>query len=272
MKLTSFYDYKNYRYFWLNALLLAVLSGLYFLDHPIHGPRGDTVLGYSYGIIGAAGIFYLLWFGVRKRSYRSSATTLKGCLSAHVWLGVSLLFIVPLHCGFKFGCNIHTVAYALMVIVIVSGIWGALNYSTLADKIQSHRGGATVQKLLSQLHLLGDDIRAIANQKSDVFQSFVRGVDFEFKPSIARALFGTVPEPIEKNESSALLSKLPESEHPDGLKLISLVNKKRDLASQVFAETAVIAKMRLWLFIHLPVSIALLVALAIHIFAVFYYR
>jgi len=271
VKLTSFYDYKNYRWFWLNLLLLVVLTGLYLWDNPTHGARGDTFLGYSYGVIGAAGILYLMWFGIRKRSYQASGTTLKGCLSAHVWLGVSLLLIVPLHCGFKFGCNIHTIAYGLMVIVILSGIWGALNYSTLADKIKSHRGGSTVKKLLSQLHLVGDDIRTLAKQKSDDFQSLVRRVDFEFKPSILRALLHSAPGTIEKSESSELLAKLPESEHSDGLKLLSLVNKKRELAAQIFDETAVVTKLRLWLYIHLPVSIALLFALAIHIFVVFYY-
>ncbi len=271
MKLASFYDYKNYRWLWLNLLFLAVLVVVYCMDDPTHGARGDTVVGYSYGVIATAGILYLMWFGIRKRSYKSAGTSLQGCLSAHVWIGVALVFIVPLHSGFNFGLNVHTLAYALMVIVIVSGIWGAVNYSTLAEQIKSHRGGATVSKLLSQLYLLNADIAAVGKEKGDAFQTLVRSTDFEFRPSIAKAIFGKRPAQVEKEQSAALLAQIPAAEQADGLKLLALVNKKRALAADVLHETAILTKLRAWLFIHVPVSIALLVAVAIHIFAVFYY-
>ncbi|MFN8390812.1 MAG: hypothetical protein U0136_11020 [Bdellovibrionota bacterium] len=272
MNLASFYDYKNYRWFWLNLALLVVLSVIYFNDDPLQGPGGDTLIGYTYGGIATAGILYLMWFGVRKRSYSSSVGTLQGWLSAHVWLGIALLFIVPLHSGFSFGMNVHTLAYALMVVVIMSGIWGALNYSTLASRIKSHRGGAPMKKLLSQLHLLDADINNLCKDKGDTFQSLYRQTDFRFKPSLTKALFANRPNQIEKSESSTLLAKLPEKEQSDGLKLISLMNKKRMLVSDVLEEVAILTKLRLWLFIHLPCSFALLTAVGIHIFSVFYYR
>jgi len=49
---------------------------------------------------------------------------------AHVYLGLSLLVIARctrLH----FGWNVHTLAYALMVLVIVSGMFGAAAYAIL---------------------------------------------------------------------------------------------------------------------------------------------
>lgn len=271
MKLTSFYDYKHYRWFWINLIFLGALVAVYLWDSPVHGARGDTTLGYTYGAIATAGILYLMWFGIRKRSYQASATTLKGCLSAHVWLGIALLVIVPLHAGFKFGLNVHTLAYALMATVIVSGIWGALNYKTLANQIKSHRGGGTVPKLLSQLYLLNSDIQNAAKGKSDAFQNLVRTTDFEFHPSILRALFSAHPAQIAKEQSAELLAQLPANEQADGLKILSLINKKSALAADILHEVAILTKLRAWLFIHVPVSIALVVAVAIHIFSVFYY-
>ena len=271
MKLTSFYDYKSYRWFWINALLLVVMVAVYWYDSPVHGRSGNTPVGYTYGAIAAAGILYLMWFGIRKRSYSSNAGTLKGCLSAHIWLGIALLLIVPLHAGFSFGFNVHTLAYALMVVVIVSGIWGAVNYSTLANQIKSHRGGGTMPKLLSQLYLLTNEIAALGKDKSDHYHELRRRIDFEFRPTIRKALFGRLPAELPKEQSSELLAKLPASEQSDGLKLVSLVERKRTIADDVMHETAVLTKLRAWLFIHVPVSIALVVAVVIHIFAVFYY-
>lgn len=271
MKVSSFYDYKSYRWFWLNLLLVVVLTAVYWCDDPLQGRSGNTTLGYTYGGIATAGILYLMWFGMRKRSYSSTAGSLKGCLSAHVWLGIALLLIVPLHSGFSFGLNVHTLAYALMAIVIVSGIWGAMNYATLANQIKSHRGGAGVEKLLSQMYLLNADIEALAKQKSDEFQKLLRQADFQFSPSVARALFSVRPTQIEKQQSSELVAKLPAGEQNDAIKLISLLNKKRSLAADVLHEVAVLTKLRAWLYIHLPVSFALLVAVAVHIFSVFYY-
>ena len=43
------------------------------------------------------------------------------------------------------------------------------------------------------------------------------------------------------------------------------------MALQLMRELSVLRRLRLWLYIHLPVTIALLVLLFIHIFSVTYY-
>src|ERR1039457_2619725 len=63
-------EYKRYRYL-KPAFLLAVVSILaYVLHRPAIGPNGGTWLGYTLGVIGTLIIFWLLWFGIRKRRYR----------------------------------------------------------------------------------------------------------------------------------------------------------------------------------------------------------
>lgn len=63
--------------------------------------------------------------GVRKRGYRSGTCSLQGRTPAHVYIGTRLLVIVPLQTAFEFGWNVHTAAYALLVLVIDSGFIGA---------------------------------------------------------------------------------------------------------------------------------------------------
>lgn len=267
----TFFSYKRYRYFSLSAALLIAMIILYIVDSPIGGKNGGTVLGYTYGAIAALGILYLMYYGIRKRSYHASLTTLKGTLSAHVWLGIMLAFIVPLHCGFSFGINVHTLAYVLMMVVVISGIYGSLAYFSLAPSIPSHRGAGTVKKHLEQIRIINSDIEDILNNKSDRFVDLKRKVDFEYKPSIFNALFSRKIELTDRSKLAELLQFLDQKEQGDALKMIGLVDRKIELIEELRREVAVMTKMRIWLYFHLPVSFALLAALAIHIFVVFFY-
>jgi hypothetical protein len=69
-----------------------------------------------------------------------------------------------------------------------------------------------------------------------------------------------------------LIAELPPEEKEEGVKLVKLIERKRALIAQVHREVRTIAMLKLWLYLHLPLSFALLAALAIHIFSVFYFR
>ena len=272
MKTETFFSYRKYRWFWVNLIVLVGLVIVYLQDSPIGGRNGATAVGYTYGSLATAGILYLMWFGIRKRSYSSKYTTLKGCLSAHVWLGIALVIIVPLHAGFHFGVNVHTLAYALMMIVVLSGIWGALRYEELAPQILSHRGSAPIKKLIEQQLLLSNEIGALSSQKSDAFLKLADKIDFTFVPSITASFLSVRPRPIATAEGAELLAALPAGEQDDGVKLIALANRKRDVVTALLNEARTLNRLKIWLFIHVPISCALLAAVAIHIFSVFYYH
>src|SRR3546814_8954238 len=57
--------------------------------------------------------------------------SLKAWTSAHVYLGLSLIVIGTWHTGFQLGWNVHTLAWALMMLVILSGLYGVIAYATL---------------------------------------------------------------------------------------------------------------------------------------------
>lgn len=266
----GFVGHKKYRWMWVNFALLLALSAIYVCDAPLGGRSGGTVYGYTVGALAAAAILYLMWFGIRKRSYSSSETTLKGCLSAHVWLGMSLLLMVPLHAGFSFGLNVHTAAYALMVVVIVSGIWGALNYSTMAPLIHSHRGGGSFKNMLSQIDLISGDINKLCAEKSDQFLSLARNADFIFEPRFWKILLSKREEGIDRKRMSELLTALPDTERQEGVKLISLANRKREIVGRLRDDMVTFFWLKAWQYIHVPVSFGLVVTLAIHIYSVFF--
>ena len=92
----SFLAYSHYRYLRLAALIALASVVLYIVDRPYGSRYGGTWAGYILGITGALLIVWLTWFGYRKRSYAAADTRLVGYLSAHVYLGVTLLVIVTL--------------------------------------------------------------------------------------------------------------------------------------------------------------------------------
>ncbi len=120
----SILSYRKSRYLWWASTVCIASIVAYWMHDPMVPPNGGTWLGYTLGGIGAVLILWLMWFGIRKRSYRSRVGSLQGWLSAHVYLGLGLITVVTLHTGFQFGWNIHTLAYVLMLLVIATGLVG----------------------------------------------------------------------------------------------------------------------------------------------------
>ena len=272
MSTETFISYKQFRWLWINAAALALCTAAYIYDRPLGGRNGGTIVGYTFGGMATAGILYLMWFGIRKRAHYAKYTTLRGCLAIHVWLGIMLAFLVPLHSAFQFGWNVHTLAYALMIATILSGIGGAMIYIRFPPRVQSHRGGGTVKGLLDQVATLSQDIDFLGKDRSDDFIRLLDRVDFIYRPSVAKALWKPKVDDVPPGEVAALLARLPANETDEGYQLVSLSSKKRQVIQQIHNEIRLMAAFRSWLYLHLPLSFGLLAAVAIHIFSVFYFH
>lgn len=269
----TFLNYRNYYWLWFTVLVLLGSSVAYYLDNSIGGRNGGTILGYTLGVVATVAILYLMWYGIRKRSYYAKYTSLRSVLSSHIWIGIGLLFLVPLHSGFSFGLNVHTLAYALMVGTILSGIWGVFMFREFPYALLSQRGGGTTSQLGSGIYSLTQDIQDVVNSKrSDQFLSMAKSIDFDFKPSLFKSLRRKRPEPIDTDAVAKLLETIPTEEQSAALTLIELINKKRSLVAQVQDEARAQAFIRGWLLFHVPLSFGLCAALAIHILSVFYYH
>ena len=152
----------NYRWLWVALALCAVSIAAYLMVDAEPRPRGGTMYGYILGTIGALLIVWLSLFGIRKRLITNGVYSLKAWLSAHVYLGLSLLVIGTLHAGFHFGWNVHTLAYALMVLVIVSGMFGAAVYTVLPRQLSANRGETTQKQWLETIRSLDAQLRDAA--------------------------------------------------------------------------------------------------------------
>ena len=290
----SISNYKGARYFWF-ALVLSLLSILAYWQHqPIGIANGGTWLGYTLGTIGAVLILWLMLLGVRKRSYRSNLGTVQGWTSAHIYLGTALLVIATLHSGIQFGWNVHTFAYFLMVLVIVSGFFGLYCYLHFPNLMSKNRAGESLNGLLEQLEKIDQrclreagsgDLHSLVNsaiegcriggswwQQISAKDRSTLSVAWDLTPAGSenhrpnteqRLIIGTLADRLASLTGGAEAGVLQG--------LLASFAAKQVLLQRVRRDVQIRAYLKIWLYIHVPLSFALLAALISHVIVVFYY-
>ena len=299
----SFLRHERYRYLKVAGAACMVALVLYAWHDPLDGPNGGTWLGYTLGTIAALLIVWLAWLGVRKRRYATGTGTVKGWLSAHVYLGLALLLIATLHTGFQFGPNVHTLAYLLMALVIASGVWGVVAYQRYPRLITENRAQATRQGWLGEALDLNDRAIRLADQIGpDVHRFVLRSAErmrlggswreqlFGHRGAESAPEVGALAEILRKKLGASSLERSDETEglillstqqimigerdpNIERLKqLLELLTRRNELAARINRDIQAHARMQAWLYLHVPLTGALLAALLAHIVTVFLYR
>lgn len=290
----SIANYKGGRHFWSALALSGLAIVAYWWHQPIGSPNGGTWLGYTLGTIGALLIVWLILLGVRKRSYNSNLGTVQGWTSAHVYLGTALLLIATLHTGIQFGSNVHTLAYVLMVAVIFSGFFGIYAYLRYPQVMAVNRAGETLDDLLGQVEKIdqrcmreADDyqLRALVDsaiEGCDIGGSWWQQLTAKDKSTVTIPAglgtdnAGTVSS---NNDQAVVIDTLAQylaqlsGGHEAGIvqNLLASFASKQVLLKRIRRDVQVRALMKIWLYIHVPLSFGLLAALVVHVIVVFYY-
>jgi hypothetical protein len=293
----SILDYGRYRYLWV-ALILSIGSLVAYLWHdPIGVPNGGTWLGYTLGTIGALLILWLLWFGVRKRRYRGASGSARGWLSAHVYLGSTLILIAFLHSGFQVGWNIHTLALALMLLVIFSGFFGVYAYLRYPSLMTRNRANTTRDAMLEEIRDLDQQALALADKiDRNIHDVVLRSIQhtrlgggiwaqLRARDDSAQAL-ASLRKAVSSASASArsdagsqtmvmmvdfLANQASDAQSDNLRRLIDMVSRKSALATRVARDIQLQALMEVWLYLHVPLSLGLLGALTAHVLSVFFY-
>jgi hypothetical protein len=279
----SILEFQSGRYLRLSLGLCALAIGVYVWHEPPDvglTPYGGTWLGYTLGTVGAVLILWLMLLGLRKRRYRSSMGSLQGWTSAHVYLGVSLLVIVSLHSALEFGWNVHTLAYLLMLLVIASGMFGVYAYLRFPELMTHNMGDETLETLLLKIVDLEHKCRAIALDLPDEVNLAVMKAT-RTKPrgrqiggSLRRQLAGESVKCPTRDACDTLLrlgAKLTGEQAVLNGRLLTAMTRKSLLIDRIRRDLSLRARLRVWLFFHVPLSFALIAAVIAHVVSVFYY-
>lgn len=292
----SLLNLHHYRHFNVSVVLVTVAIAAYVII-PVRGAHyGGTWLGYVLGIMSALIVLLLLTYGIAKRrtnKVRKTQSTisvrphdgkslhtagrLQSWLSQHIYLGAILPVLATLHTGFELGWNVHTLAYALLLLVVVSGFYGMYTYLNYPRRLSKNMGDETLRGLVQKIAELDEWARVHAHGLPDTVNELImharretrlggnlwqqlRGKQYTCPAAAAVRELLQQGAKQNKNEQSKLLRNLYE-----------VLLRKEKLVSRVRYEIKLKARMQIWLYLHLPLSIALLAALFAHVVAVLFY-
>ncbi len=268
--------FRNFLYLKLTIALVLAAIVAYWVHQPFGAPNGGTWLGYTLGTIGALLIVWLGWFGIRKRRYGVGKLWLEDWMSAHVYLGLGLIVIATLHTGFQFAWNVHLLAYALMILVIVSGAFGLFAYVRYPALMTENRGGLTLGEIMTGIAELDEQCRDVGMQLGDEINAAVLRAAEETRVGggMWRQLSGTDPG-CPTTQALSLVQDAAKDLRGDpataASRLTGLLSRKVEFLAKARRDVRYKALMDLWLHVHVPLTIALLAALVTHIVSVFFY-
>ena len=264
----SFLKHRGFRWLWIAlALSAASIAGYALIDQQPR-PNGGTWYGYTLGTIGLVLIIWLSLLGVRKRRINPGAWSLKAWTSAHVYLGLSLVVVGTLHTGFQIGWNVHTLAYVLMLLVIATGIYGVVVYATLPASLSANRKEMTRAQMLEALTAIDRQLESAAQPLGRAEADLVIAAlaqDTFHGGALAR-LTGR----YRRCATARALRSMDGGSEPEA-RVQALLEKRRDQLAQIRGALRIRALLEVWLFIHIPLTIALIAALTAHVISVFYY-
>lgn len=283
--------FKKYRYLKLSLLLLIVSFALYLSQGQAQPANGGTTQGYILGTVAALLVLLLTYLGIRKRSYFSRVGTVEGWTSAHVFLGSALLLIATLHAAFQVGWNVHTLAYVLMLMVIFSGFFGLFAYIHFPRILYQNNTGNNQDDWLEELNEIDNKVKDLSslcrgnirllilsaleytvlggslftrltgkdNCKVKLQNDTKKLVANTNQQKVINILAENIPGSINQAEASALN------------KILSLFARRHRLLKKITRNLQIMAYLKAWLMFHIPLTVALIAALIVHILVVFIY-
>ena len=270
---------RHRRFRWLRvAVVFGVVAILGYLFADVRPrPGGGTWYGYTLGVASAALILWLTLIGIRKRAMTPGRWSLKAWVSAHVYLGLSLLVVATLHTGFSFHWNVHTLAYGLMLLVIASGIFGVIVYATLPARLSENRREMTQRQMLEALKSLDLQLDLAAQPlrpaESDIVRLSLEHTD------IAGGFWARITGAHPRCGNALAIRRLLRLRQGGGLEsdaaalaqIATLLDRKAASLRQARIHIRLQTIMEVWLKVHVPTTFALLAALTAHIVSVFFY-
>ncbi|MFQ5844841.1 MAG: hypothetical protein ACE5JG_07625 [Planctomycetota bacterium] len=267
------------------------------------GPRGGSALGLAFGIAGTVCIVFAALLGLRKQvpHWRLGRTTT--WMRGHLWLGALALPLILFHGGFRLGGPLTTVLMVLFGIVFVTGLYGLALQNLLPRLMLRHLAQETVYEQVDHVReqLLEEATRLIegaAGRKAAVPKAKrvgrIQGRVVESRAAAEVAEGGPDRAPLRRllqehlapyfgprcdtasplhdaQRRPALFSRLRATLDP------ALQGVARDLEALCEQRAELEIQRRLhhwlhgWLFLHVPLSYALVVLSAVHAVAALYY-
>ena len=213
---------------------------------------------------------------MKKRGFSTGAKGVKGWTSAHVYLGISLIVIATLHTGFEFGWNVHTLAYALMMFVVLSGAFGVFAYVRYPRIMSENMSGASVEGLRRESAEIDLRLQRLAQRLPDAFagaaqralETRIGGGFFQLLSGSSRRCASAAALATARAEAESLSDT---EQRTAATEMIAALSRKAEISARLRRDLSYKAVMDVWLWIHVPMTIGLIATLIAHVLIVFFY-
>ncbi len=258
------------------VLLAVVVAAFVWSVRRGEYAHGGSTIGLIFGTAGYLLILLLAYYGIRKRNYRSTFGTMEQWLQSHIYLGILVLVLLVLHTGNRFNDWIAVTTLILVAVVVLSGIAGAIFFVTVPRLLTEVESNLTVEEISTQLNQLARNMARLANGRS---QPFVRIYDGLMKESMPgwlagwRLLFSRMRRGPQQSTAdwSRMLALVGKDEQEQLRQMLVFSRQRKELLMRLMYQQRYKNVLEFWLFIHVPVTIALIVFGTVHVVAVFYY-
>jgi hypothetical protein len=265
---------------WIGLLLAAAAAVPFAWERWREGAfqHGGSPLGFGYGVAAAALVLLLAAFGLRKRAYRSRLGSLESWLHSHVWLGVVVAVVALLHTGLRFEDRVAVAALLVLLAVVGSGLVGAWLYQVVPRRLTAVESDGEIEETGAELTRLSGSMARLASGRSAdlrrIHQALVAetrprrwaGWRLVFSPAAGRAARGGGGARWE-----SLLGRVAEEERDELRRLLVLAREHRELHRGLLRQQRLRNLLDAWLFVHVPLTFALLVLLGAHVAAALYW-
>ncbi len=121
-------DSTHKKWFLASVIILAVATAIYvpYAASSPHGPSGASALGLTFGSVGFAFMIFAGLLAARKKVPVWRVGRAQSWMRGHLWLGLLSLPLILFHGGFRFGGPLTSALMVLLIVVVASGVFGAV--------------------------------------------------------------------------------------------------------------------------------------------------
>lgn len=255
----------------LGTCLVALI--VYVLNSLMSEVRPGNAWGLVYGWTAASLMIGAALYGIRRRMLKMSVGRTQLWVQFHIYGGALFMLLVLMHSSFKVPSGqLAWWLWTLSLWVTISGIVGVMLQKWIPRLLTS---GLAVEVVYERIPELVNQIRTKAEEQLDSCTDAVR--DF-YSKRIAQSLVAPQPRIMYYFDiTGGIHSRIKEFRYMGQFlsgqdkkaldELESMYKTKLELDAHYTLQKA----LRWWLYLHVPVSIVLVLLLVLHVYAVIFY-
>lgn len=260
---------------WAAALIIATVACflMYALNAWLYEINPGNWWGMAYGILASLLMLGAGLYGVRRRMLKRDLGDSKVWVKFHVYGGVLAGLLVLMHTGFRLPHGLFNwLLWLLSVWVTVSGLLGVALQRWIPTILSS---GLSIEAMYERIPELVAQLR---ERSEKIVGSCTDPVKDFYRTNVAAALVAPQPRLIYYIDvTGGIQSRIKQFEF---LRRVLSAGEKETLDKiqdmyktklELDAHYSLQRSLRWWLYTHVPLSLVLLLMIALHVWAVWYY-